>query len=750
MSPAGPKKPPKSPVTSTTARALAAVAVGTLVAVVLALLRTTTAAERLELPLIDVRTRLVAGERAPDPRIVIVQITDDDVDAVLRSTGEGWPWVLGINQAIAGVIEDAGAKALVLDVFHLDRGAGPDDFKLDAKRPLSPGATQKLEGEAEEAAEYGRTLGTAGRTALAFEMDANPTFDIAARRDAGEKRLGSNGLEPSPRVFARAGANWPVRRIAEGAKFLGFANVDPDADGIVRRAVVVGRVGEAMAMSLPLAGLSIATGTTPELYQGRLVTAGQARTIAPDGSFYVDFHRNGGGAYARIAPWRILGWAQDRDADPAKKLPAAAITALKDKIVFFGMNLAGHQDLVPSPVAKNYEGPEFQATVLDDLWNGGGRLRAGRGADLALLFVVSILAALAGTMLRGKVLPHLGALAAAAAVVAITWFAFRTGTILDVATPLSGVVLGWGGALARRAATEGRYTKWLEGTFGRFLAPSVIEAIKRDPSLLDLGGRRRGITILFSDVKGFTSFSEKLSPDQVVSLLNQYLTPHCDAVFEHGGTVDKFIGDAVMAFYGDPIPQEDHALRACRSALGVQARLPAFEPVWRGFGLSDFVVRIGLNSGEAVVGSMGSSHRSDYTCMGDAVNFASRLEGANKAFGTRILVGSTTYEAAKHAIVAKPLGRLGVVGKTEPVPVYELMGLAESAPPDLVAHVAAFTRAGEAAKRGDLAAARTALDEAERLRPGDGPCAWFRGVLDHMAKGDEPTPWSGTIVLTGK
>ena len=205
-----------------------------------------------------------------------------------------------------------------------------------------------------------------------------------------------------------------------------------------------------------------------------------------------------------------------------------------------------------------------------------------------------------------------------------------------------------------------------------------------------------------------------------------------------------------MAFYGDPIPQEDHALRACRSALSVQARLPAFEPVWRGYGLTNFVVRIGVNSGEAVVGSMGSAHRSDYTCMGDAVNLASRLEGANKAFGTRILLGAATYDAAKRSIVAKPLGRLGVVGKTEPVAVYELMALREGASEELLAHVAAFTRAGDAARRGDLVAARAALDEAARLKSDDGPCAWFGKVLDRMESGDEPSPWSGTIVLTGK
>ena len=167
-------------------------------------------------------------------------------------------------------------------------------------------------------------------------------------------------------------------------------------------------------------------------------------------------------------------------------------------------------------------------------------------------------------------------------------------------------------------------------------------------------------------------------------------------------------------------------------------------------GLSDFVVRIGLNSGEAVVGSMGSRHRSDYTCMGDAVNLASRLEGANKAFGTRILLGASTYDAAREHILAKPLCRLGVVGKSEPVAVYELVAMADEASPGLAAHVAAFGRATGAARAGDVAGARAALLDAARERPDDGPCRWLAAILDRMESGAEPTPWSGAVLLAGK
>jgi adenylate cyclase len=396
------------------------------------------------------------------------------------------------------------------------------------------------------------------------------------------------------------------------------------------------------------------------------------------------------------------------------------------------------------------EGPEFQATAIDDLLNGGGRVRAALAPNAALLLAATLLTALGGWLLRGRVVPHLAAVAALVVVAAVTHAAFAAGTSMDLFTPLLGVFLAWGGVTLTRLLTEGRYNRWLEGAFGRYLAPPVIEALKRDPSLLELGGRRTEITVLFSDVAGFTTLAKKLGEKDIVRLLNEYLTAHCAAVFEEGGVVDKFIGDAVMAFWGDPIPTADHAVRACRSALAVQARMPALGPLLRSLGIPEFHVRIGLNSGTAVVGNMGSRQRFDYTCMGDTVNLASRLEGANKKFGTSILLGSRTHDEARAAVLARPLAGLTVVGRDEPEPVYELLAMRDGAPQDLVAHVAAFAAAQAAARRDDLPAAEAALAEAERLRPGDGPTAWFRGVLAAMRAGTAPRPWSGVLTLTEK
>jgi len=708
--------------------------------------RPTPLALRLELPLTDFRTRLAAGRRAPDPRIVIASVSDADVDKVKGKLVAGWPWPLTFNAVVMDVLHRAGAKVVVVDVLHLDRGAGEDD--VVGGRERTEAEKQQALGEASDAEEYQGKLRDLGAAVVAMRLTSTSPYEIPARVAAATQRLGSAGLIPPPKAHGWDQADLPVRRVVDGATVLAFANAPPGVDGIVRRVPTSARWGGRPVRSLAVAAAELVLGA-PARYEGDELRFGDVtRPVDPDGSFLLDFRGAPDHTYARVAPSTILvEWAQALD--KTGTVPPEARAALEGKIVVWGVNLSGADDLLPTPLGGGYPGPELVATSIDDLLNGGGRVRAGRTENALILLLAVGLVGLAGGAMRSRGAAALAALLALVATGGWGWWAFLSGRVTDVLTPFLGILLAWGAVTAARLLTEGRYNRWLEGAFGRYLAPSLIEALKKDPSMLELGGTTRQLTILFSDVKGFTTLSEQLKPPQLVRLLNEYLTAHCDAVFRHGGVVDKFIGDAVMAFYGDPVPDAEHALHACRTALDVQRDLASLQALLTELGVKEFIVRIGLNSGDAVVGNMGSRHRFDYTCMGDTVNLASRLESANKFFGTRILLGPLTYEAAKAGILAKPLARVAVKGKTEPVPVYELLGLVD-AEAGLQAHVAAFERAHGAARAGDLVAARAALAEAARLRPGDGPCAWFGGILDEIASGEEPSPWSGVIVLTEK
>lgn len=226
-----------------------------------------------------------------------------------------------------------------------------------------------------------------------------------------------------------------------------------------------------------------------------------------------------------------------------------------------------------------------------------------------------------------------------------------------------------------RILTEEANVKYIRQTFSKFVSKDVVDELLKHPDNLALGGSKREITIFFSDVRGFTTISEQLGPEDLVKLLNEYLSAMTDIIIEYKGTIDKYMGDAIMAFWGAPVPLEDHAYYSCVAALAQIEHLKVLQQKWAERNVPVIDIGCGLNSGPAVVGNMGSSHRMEYTCMGDTINLGSRLEGSNKMYGTNIIISEYTYEKVKDRVVARELDLVRVKGKTQPVRIYELIGI---------------------------------------------------------------------------
>ncbi|MFM8385409.1 MAG: CHASE2 domain-containing protein [Planctomycetia bacterium] len=739
---------------------------GLCVALLLGLARGSQALEALELRFVDVRTRTFVGTRAADPRIVLCVVHDEDHLRLRRSDVaplEAWPWGLHLHRHAFRALAHARPRVVLVDLLHVDRGASREDVTLPEGTPADTPWVQLLVAEADEARELAAAYAQAGPVVLGFQLDGAPgEYEQAARARSARARL-----ELGPGFAPRGGlermhATLPVSGLLEGARLLGFVNVQPDLDGVSRRAVVVGRWGAQRVPSLALAGAWLAA-DGEQAVDGEGVRLGEShQPLGPEGDFLVNFRalpatRSGGAsrsAYAQVRPADLVqvGLWLEEGRDPASwPEPAREVVArLRDAIVVYGAHLQGSEDVVPDPLVGAQLGPEFQATVVDNLLHGDGRVRPPRGVDLAVLLLACLLAGALGTLLRGRWLPHLPAVAALSAVGALGWGLFAYGLVLDVVTPALGLLLAWAGAGVLRLSTEGRRNRWLESTFGRYVAPEVVEALKREPALLALGGRRRDLSVMFCDIQGFTSISETLAPEQVVRLLNRHLTDQSQAVIATGGVIDKFIGDAVMAFWGDPLETPDHALRAVKAALASRDAVAALQPLAHELGLPTLRVRYGLCSGPAVVGNMGSEERFSYTCMGDTVNVASRLEGANKAFGTQVLVAAPTYLMVREQVLARRIADVVVAGRQEALRAYEVLALAEGAPDALRQHVAHFQQAHEALRRGDLPGAREALARARAARPGDGPTAWLSSVEAAISSGQMPSPWDGRAVLSGK
>ncbi len=305
-----------------------------------------------------------------------------------------------------------------------------------------------------------------------------------------------------------------------------------------------------------------------------------------------------------------------------------------------------------------------------------------------------------------------------------------------------------------RALVEEKEKRKVRAAFGQYLSPEVIRRLLLNPRLVD--PRKTAITVMFSDIRGFTTISEKLDAQELAIFLNQYLSDMTRIVFEQQGTLDKYIGDAVMAFWGAPFEEDDHAVKACETALDMMKRVREMQAQWKAEGKPLLDIGIGLNTGVASVGNMGSALRYGYTALGDAVNLSSRLEGLNKEYGTHILATETTYTEAKDAgFVFRELDLIQVKGKLQPVTLYELMARRDEAASngsmaELAARLEMFARARELYKERKWEEAQRAFQDVLGKWPDDGPSRMYWKRCQEYLFEEPSANWDGVFVMTHK
>lgn len=292
--------------------------------------------------------------------------------------------------------------------------------------------------------------------------------------------------------------------------------------------------------------------------------------------------------------------------------------------------------------------------------------------------------------------------------------------------------------------------RFIKNAFAHYLSPPVIDQLILHPDTMELGGKEQELTTFFSDIQGFSTISEKLTPPQLVGLLNEYLSEMSDIILNYDGTVDKYEGDAIMAFYGAPHQFKDHAVRACYAAIDMQKRLEVLRSHWVQHGRDALFVRMGMNTGPAVVGNMGSHSRMDYTVMGDSVNLASRLEGANKFYSTYTMISETTYNKVKNFIEARELDQIQVVGKTEPTKVYELLCRKGKLDDDFIEMLVVYNKALELFKNRQWADAKVEFKNASKIIKHDGPSHTYMKRCTEFLRKPPPANWNGVYSLKAK
>jgi len=516
-------------------------------------------------------------------------------------------------------------------------------------------------------------------------------------------------------------ANRPVEPLASSAVALGHVGSTPDPDGVNRRIEPFLTLKDGTRIpSLALAAWAFGTGGS----------------VAQAPSEAVLRYRGPQGTYRTWSAAQIIQSAIQINNGEKPKIDPAVFGG---HYVFFGYSAAGLLDLRPSPVDPKFPGVEVHATYLDNLLAGDSiKTLPAFWAAVAVLFW-SLGSAFAVGRIRKAVSIVPVFLLAVGLPASLGWVAYAVGWWLPVVPSVLGALGAGLAMLLINYAGEGRQKRFIQNAFGQYLSPEVIKRLVSDPDQLKLGGEKRCLSIFFSDVAGFTSISEKLDPVGLTSLLNDYLSEMTSIIYAHGGTIDKYEGDAIIAFWNAPLDLPDHALRAVRASLECQRRLAEIQPRLEKQSGRPVLARIGLNTGDVVIGNMGSSQRFNYTFLGDAGNLASRLEGINKLFGTMFLASEFTKQKAGESddLHWREISRVRVVGKNLPVTVFEplLKQDAQNKPSVLET----FDAALQAYYRGDF---KSALAGFTVHAASDPPSARYADRVRELLN-DPPAVWEG-------
>jgi adenylate cyclase len=702
----------------------------------------------------DARARLRGPRRPADDRIVIVGLDDRTrreapdlfqtrrgVARLLEAVAAQRPTLIGVDMFFSQpeMRLDKRVVELVRDALtQLSAEVSPSPAARAARAAMTA-VLEELRGDDALA----RAIAHAGPLHLAFLLhldDAAPPQGVAAPDGLSRARLGEvvvTDQPPGRRPGRAASVTVSLPAMAAGATGAGFVNVTPDPDGALRRVPLVLEYGGAYYAAF---GLGLALAAEGSAADGATYVVGEDSLELPGGA-RVPLDRRGRASLSYLGP---AGTFPHRSA--VDVVLGAAAGALAGKIVLVGYTDVARDALI-QPFDSNTSGVEGHATLVHNLLHGELLRRVEPGTAMLLLLALGggiTLLQIRRLRQRGSWVVGLGALVAVILYFAASQLLFvEHGALIPIVPQVFGAAFVTAAALSAALATEGREKARLRSAFSRYVPPSVVERILADPSRVRLGGERRELTVLFSDIRGFSRSAENLEPEVLSEYLNEFLTPMTHMVLDQGGMLDKYIGDAIMAVYGAPLEATDHAARACRTALAMQAALAGLNAEFARRRLPEVQLGIGINSGPMSVGNMGSQARFDYTVLGDAVNLGARLEALTRQYRVDVLVGDKTAELAGAEFAFRELDLVRVKGRAGVGSIHELCGPI-GAPRLREADLALFASSLSSYRNGQWREADQALREFLTRNPDDGPAGV---LLERIAalRAHPPAEWDGVF-----
>lgn len=655
---------------------------------------------------------------APSSAVAVVEIDEKALKAFGR-----WPWPRTLQARLIRELDRMGAAAIAIDMVY------PTPERPDSDAALA----RALAGA--------RALVVGGYFFRMHQAVPPDPEALALHRDSRIRILRRRPGARLDHVTAFPHVELSIPLILRATDALGFYNALEDADGIVRHAPLILRHGRELYPALSLAALAAALDSPPVVTVGPLGVesiqlAGVDIPVDEVGELALNFYEPNEDVEVFSAAEVLEG-----------RLPAGT---LRGRLVFLGVAELGVADVVPTPLSPAYPGIRVHATVASNILSGHF-LRGGDHVVLPTVLMIVGLPLLLVVLLglapnaRWMLVSALGVLAAAYALFHV--LVARYGLLVSVMHPILALGIGFVAFQVYYVLTAQRTTHFLRRAFSSYVSPVLVDQLIEEPQALRLGGQRRTVTILFSDIRGFTTLSEEMDPEDLVELLNVYLDAMTRAILAHKGTLDKYIGDAIMAFFNAPVTIADHAGQAAEAALEMRERLEWLNVEFDARYGRRLDIGIGLHTGEAVVGNIGGRQRFDYTVIGDAVNLAARLESATRQYGAHILISQATRAGLDGRFVCRRIDRIRVKGKRRSVEIHELLARRGDTRAEELAR--RFEHALEAYFRRRFAEARGLFAELARQFD-DPPSRVFEARCATYLQRPPPEEWTGVFVARSK
>ncbi len=666
-----------------------------------------------ELKAFDLFSRLLNPEKSSGD-IVIVQVDQQSIDG-LSKEGVNWPWPRQIYAPIVEYLSEA--DAVFMDILYTE----PSSYGMEDDRI------------------FAEAVKKASNVYMALFLTDKKKGLTENDKEFIERITIKEKISPAA---AFNSALTPVDMLKSSAKGAGNVTIPPDEDGVYRKIPLVFQTDNYTIPHFVL-GYLIQDGTVT--IKNGSVYAGGTKISLERGNMQLRY-RKGREPFQSLSAAGVLKSAVD---SIESKEPSIKKEYFRGKKIFIGLTAAGLYDLKPTSMSSVSTGVLIHAATLDNILNKSFFRPVNKA--FVILFALLICIFINYSVLRQySIYMNLGVFLAAGLIIfSISALLFKSGFYMHILPPFSSLVASFIIATVYSYATEGKERRFVRRAFSQYMDETIVDYILKNPSVIKPGGQRKHMTVFFTDIAGFTTIAERLPVEETAKILHTVLNEFTEVIIKNKGVIDKYIGDAIMAFWGAPVDAKTDEINACRAALQCIAALDEINKGFEKEGVSRINMRIGIHSGDAIVGNLGSDRLFDYTVIGDTVNLASRLESVNKVFGTRIIISEDAQSRTEGIFLSRALGLVEVKGKSRPVRIFELIAENEKINQNKGEAVLLFNEGMRLFNEKKLEDAQRIFKRILENNPDDGTAEFYRKRCAHLIENPGAPDWN-IIKLTEK